>query len=760
MKKILLFLVAITLSVSTIAQSGWQLLNTSYTSNLYDVLVVNDSAAFCVGGNSSMGNVLYTVNYGTSWLPISVSTSQLNAIEANSNGVWVVGNGGKIYYTNNGTSWTSQSSGTTVDLQDICFPTSTTGYTAGGSGVIRKTVNGGLAWSDPVVSGGNSYTIKAVDFVSATNGNFGGDVNSLQGFFTQTTSSAAYFSLPSLSIGTVNDITFINSTIGFAVCNGGNIYKTTNGGSSWALQSNSGTTQNLYSIDFYDANYGYIVGANGTILKTSNGGASWIMQNSPTSTNLNGVSCLDSNTVYAVGNGGVIIKTNTGGKYLIVNVNNDTSYCSGYTNLIAHTSYTGFGTLTYSWASSPYLSSTSDSITTAGPLTTPQTFYVTVTDGVMSASDSATVFISALPSDSICLVTVDDSLGHNLIVFEKHIQGAIHHYNIYAESTVAGVYDSIGFIPADSVGLFIDTSSIPAMQAYSYKISVVDSCGNESLLSNAHKTMHLTINQGAAANTWNLIWNYYEGIPVQTYKIWRADTSLNWTNVGTVPGSNNSWTDLNAPAGGLYYQVEIISPYICKPYDYKANTNYNNSRSNTANNGLIPSNLAADFNANVLTGIVPLDVNFSNQSAGVPSTYLWRFGDGDTSTAVNPSHTYLTAGQYTVTLIVGDSTTTDSIVKVNYIDALPNGIDQSIFLNNIEIYPNPLKQNQTLVIKHSSVKIKSIEIINILGKSIPFNSKLGQQTTNIYFNNIAKGIYFIRLSSEKGNSIQRKFIIR
>jgi hypothetical protein len=297
------------------------------------------------------------------------------------------------------------------------------------------------------------------------------------------------------------------------------------------------------------------------------------------------------------------------------------------------------------------------------------------------------------------------------------------------------------------------------MQSYSYKISTVDSCGNESMLSDFHKTMHLSINQGSG-NTWNLIWNYYEGIPVQTYKIWRADTSLNWTNVGTVPGSNNSWTDLTPPAGGLYYQVEIISPYVCKPYDYKANTNYNNSRSNTANNGLIPSNIAAEFNANVVTGIVPLDVNFTNQSTGTPTTYIWKFGDGDTAMTPNPTHTYTTAGTYTVTLIISDPTTTDSIVKTDYIDALPNGIGQSVLLQKVDIYPNPLRQNNSLFIKHEGVSIKNIEIINILGKMIPFKVNSGNQISEIKFNNVAKGIYFIRLTNSKGQSVQKKFIIR
>jgi len=55
---------------------------------------------------------------------------------------------------------------------------------------------------------------------------------------------------------------------------------------------------------------------------------------------------------------------------------------------------------------------------------------------------------------------------------------------------------------------------------------------------------------------------------------------------------------------------------------------------------------------------VPLAVNFSsagsNDPEGQPISFLWDFGDGTTSTAANPSHTYTVAGMRTVRLTVSD----------------------------------------------------------------------------------------------------------
>jgi FOG: PKD repeat len=60
----------------------------------------------------------------------------------------------------------------------------------------------------------------------------------------------------------------------------------------------------------------------------------------------------------------------------------------------------------------------------------------------------------------------------------------------------------------------------------------------------------------------------------------------------------------------------------------------------------------ADFQADVLSGIAPHPVQFTDQSTGNPTTWYWDFGDGGTSTEKNPRHTYAKSGYYDVTLTV------------------------------------------------------------------------------------------------------------
>lgn len=61
-------------------------------------------------------------------------------------------------------------------------------------------------------------------------------------------------------------------------------------------------------------------------------------------------------------------------------------------------------------------------------------------------------------------------------------------------------------------------------------------------------------------------------------------------------------------------------------------------------------------------------VQFRDSSENVPSTYLWNFGDGQTSTQASPTHTYTATGTYTITLITGNAFGFDTLVKPNYIN--------------------------------------------------------------------------------------------
>lgn len=75
----------------------------------------------------------------------------------------------------------------------------------------------------------------------------------------------------------------------------------------------------------------------------------------------------------------------------------------------------------------------------------------------------------------------------------------------------------------------------------------------------------------------------------------------------------------------------------------------------------------AAFLASPASGDAPLEVQFTDESTGTPTSWKWSFGDGKFSTDKNPVHTYSKAGKYTVSLTIKNAGGTDKIRKHNYI---------------------------------------------------------------------------------------------
>lgn len=80
---------------------------------------------------------------------------------------------------------------------------------------------------------------------------------------------------------------------------------------------------------------------------------------------------------------------------------------------------------------------------------------------------------------------------------------------------------------------------------------------------------------------------------------------------------------------------------------------------------LVPS--AANFSATPTSGSAPLTVTFTDHSENSPTSWLWDFGDGSTSTSQNASHTYSAIGSYTVRLTATNLAGNTSVAKTGYI---------------------------------------------------------------------------------------------
>jgi len=119
--------------------------------------------------------------------------------------------------------------------------------------------------------------------------------------------------------------------------------------------------------------------------------------------------------------------------------------------------------------------------------------------------------------------------------------------------------------------------------------------------------------------------------------------------------------------------------------------------------------LACDFEGSPRTGYAPLNVQFTDLTTGTADTWQWNwdFGDGATSTAQNPTHTYIAAGIYTVSLEVTSSMDTSleescTETKVAYITvrALPTEEEEppNLVAAYLLVSPEQVQPNQQVEI--------------------------------------------------------------
>lgn len=226
------------------------------------------------------------------------------------------------------------------------------------------------------------------------------------------------------------------------------------------------------------------------------------------------------------------------------------------------TNFNGPIPLKYRW--SPSIGLSNDTI--ASPMAKVSNIDYTLTvktpDGRQSATAKAIVRQVKPAAPEICMVTVNNQMKNTL--YWNNYSSVINYYSIYKESNMTNVYTLLGKVSAKDLCSFTDSASNAQVQSYKYKLSATDLSGVESEKSIAHKSLHLTINKGIG-NNWNLIWQAYEGFTVQSYEIYRGTHPDSLVLIGTCSGSNTAFTDLNAPASTIYYQLAILSPNVYVP---------------------------------------------------------------------------------------------------------------------------------------------------------------------------------------------------
>ena len=139
-------------------------------------------------------------------------------------------------------------------------------------------------------------------------------------------------------------------------------------------------------------------------------------------------------------------------------------------------------------------------------------------------------------------------------------------------------------------------------------------------------------------------------------------------------------------------------------------------------------------------------VMFTDLSTAALS-WLWDFGDNDTSSAQNPLHTYSSNGDYVVQLIVFNSggcvDTTTQIVSVSGITALEDELGGA----TIQLFPNPSRGQFSLWVELEEVADVQLRVFNNMGQIVVASPvQRGQQMRQqIDLRSRPAGTYFVQI---------------
>jgi hypothetical protein len=414
----------------------------------------------------------------------------------------------------------------------------------------------------------------------------------------------------------------------------------------------------------------------------------------------------------------------------------------------------GVAPYTYSWSNG----TTSEDLTNVNA----GTYFLSVTDANRCVAIEGVVVPSVLQNlqyrQQLCIVTVDTATSKNLIIWEKNQQEGIKNFKIYRE-TANNNYQLLTSLPFNALSEFTDPIADVDNHSWRYRITAVDSCGEETPYSSPHKTIHLVQND-LSSGGFSLSWDYYDGSNYSSFDIWRELPSAGWEKIVTLPGTTTSYTDLSTSDPGARYMIEVTLTNSCE----------STAKGIAGPKGTATTVVKSKSNIRNNRNIAPLPVNLLRFNAlcknnQVELTWATLSETNNDYFDVERSSDAIT---YTkVARVNGKGNTTDaqhyklydeeplsgiSYYRLRQVDyngstkLLTPAVANCEIKTDISISPNPSKG----IFEISGLGIhQEVEITDALGKTV-YRSLSESNTMNVDLHDINEGVYFVKIKNKTG----------
>jgi PKD repeat protein len=151
------------------------------------------------------------------------------------------------------------------------------------------------------------------------------------------------------------------------------------------------------------------------------------------------------------------------------------------------------------------------------------------------------------------------------------------------------------------------------------------------------------------------------------------------------------------------------------------------------------------------------DVAFTSEILGATSL-LWNFGDGNTSTEDNPSHTYDTPGTYTVTLEATNQCGTFTVETSVFID-IASDVDDLATIDAWRLAPNPSSGLVNLIFDGPTTEDLSYEVLDLSGRKL-FSKNLARGINKDELSLEQPGVYLFVITQNSSREVRRLIIMQ
>lgn len=176
-------------------------------------------------------------------------------------------------------------------------------------------------------------------------------------------------------------------------------------------------------------------------------------------------------------------------------------------------------------------------------------------DLTLSEQFKTMVIDETMPAAEIKSVESNDK--YYLVNWSTDVPSMVSKVEVSRETNRLNQFEVLDIVPVGNA-TYVDLTSDNRVQPQRYRIRLIaENEMQHSDYSAAHNPLHVMINKTADKKGNNLMWNAYEGLEVTSYIIMRGSSEKNLKAIATISGSQQNYTDYDAPAGVSYYAVKF-----------------------------------------------------------------------------------------------------------------------------------------------------------------------------------------------------------